>query len=184
MSTFITNFQSPVGIEDLQDRLENGRISNLDMILHYDLYPSIEWTVDKDARTGDTVLFMCAKTSVDHIGHICAELKKAGIENSDLSNFAKEQRNLYKKYAGSIIAVGRVADEPFQDYFPGWKAPYWRSPWYAVIEDICLLQSPVYIAEFRDFIKVSRTGAITKLTDEQWENLSKIIAEKNENSCT
>lgn len=118
MSTFITNFQSPVGIEDLQDRLENGRISNLDMILHYDLYPSIEWTVDKDARIGDTVLFMCAKTSVDHIGHICAELKKAGIENSDLSNFAKEQRNLYKKYAAASSLSAELPMNRFKIIFP------------------------------------------------------------------
>ena len=59
----------------------------------------------------------------------------------------------------------------------GWEAPYWRSPWYARIDNIHVLDAPVSIDQFRDFIKVSRTGAITKLTPKQEALLQNLVAE-------
>lgn len=178
MAAFITNFQSPVELDDLIDRYERGKITNLDMILGHKRYAPLEWTVDKDASVGDTVYFMCAKTSVDHMGHLCALLRKMELEGEDLYAFALAQRSSYREYAGNIVATGHVADKPFQTEVSGWDAPYWRSPWYAKIEDINLLHTPVNIAEFRDFIKVSRTGSITKLSPEQWHNLQELIIER------
>lgn len=61
MSAFITNFQSPVEMQDLEDRFRRGGISNLNMLLHWRQFQPLEWTVDKQAVVGDTVLFMCAK---------------------------------------------------------------------------------------------------------------------------
>lgn len=178
MAAFITNFQSPVELVDLVDRYERGKITNLDMILEHEKYAPLEWTCDKDAKIGDTVYFMCAKTSVNHMGHICSVLRAADKENTDLYAFALAQRAAYREYAGKIVAVGQVADEPFQTEVSGWDAPYWRSPWYARIENIKLFAEPVDISAFRDFIKVSRTGAITKLTPEQWQQLAQIVEQK------
>lgn len=78
MSAFITNFQSPVEMQDLEDRFRRGGISNLNMLLHWRQFQTLEWTVDKQAVVGDTVLFMCAKTSVDHIGRLYTQIRKAG----------------------------------------------------------------------------------------------------------
>ncbi len=64
MSAFITNFQSPVEMQDLEDRFRRGGISNLNMLLHWRQFQPLEWTVDKQAVVGDTVLFMCAKTAL------------------------------------------------------------------------------------------------------------------------
>ena len=176
MSAFITNFQSPVEMQDLEDRFRRGGISNLNMLLHWRQFQPLEWTVDKQAVVGDTVLFMCAKTSVDHIGRLYTQIRKAGQKDSALGRFAAAQQALYKKYAGCIVAFGRVAKEPFQTEAPGWDAPYWRSPWYAEIDHILLLDMPIHISQFRDFITVSRTGAITRLNTEQWAKLRTLIA--------
>ncbi|MEI3077869.1 MAG: hypothetical protein V8T00_00665, partial [Oscillospiraceae bacterium] len=35
---------------------------------------------------------------------------------------AAAQQALYKKYAGCIVAFGRVAKEPFQTEAPGWES--------------------------------------------------------------
>ena len=56
MSAFITNFQSPVEMQDLEDRFRRGGISNLNMLLHWRQFQPLEWTVDKQAVVGDTVL--------------------------------------------------------------------------------------------------------------------------------
>ena len=179
MGSFITNFQSPVELDDLIDRFKSDGITNLDMILDREQYVSVAWTVDKNATVGDTVYFMCAKTSVDHMGHLCALLRKAEVADEELLAYAEAQRKQYREKAGQIIAVGRVADEPFSMWDSGWNSPYWRSPWYARIDNIRVLDRSVSITEFRDFIQVSRTGAITKLTNEQNEALQKLIAGKS-----
>lgn len=176
MGAFITNFQAPAEMPDLEDRFKRGGVSNIDMLLRRSQFPTLEWTVDKNAVVGDTVLFLCAKTSVDHIGHLCAQMKRAAQDGSALGRFAAEQRALYKEYAGCIVAVGRVADKPFQTEASGWAAPYWRSPWYAKIDRIRLLDTPVPICQFREFIAVSRTGAITRLNADQWGKLRDVIA--------
>lgn len=178
MAAFITNFQSPVELDDLIDRYERGKITNLDMVLGHKKFAPLEWTVDKDASIGDTVYFMCAKTSADHMGHLCALLRNMGMEGEDLYAFALTQRSAYREYAGSIVAVGHVGEKPFQTEVSGWDSPYWRSPWYAKIEDMELLNKPVNIAQFRDFIKVSRTGSITKLSERQWCDLQELIIKR------
>ena len=162
---------------DLEDRFQRGGISNINMILSREQFPTLEWTVDKNAAVDDTVFFLCARTSIDHIRHLCVQLRKAGRENTSLGVFAAQQRDLYQKYAGFLVATGRVAQEPFQTEVSGWEAPHWRSPWYAKIDRIRLLNTPIHISQFRDFITVSRTGAITKLTDAQLHTLTRMIAD-------
>ena len=174
MAAFITNFQSPFELDDLQDRFERDGLTNIDYLLHFD--ESIgEWTVHKDAQVGDRVYFMCAVTSKDHMGHVCAQARAEAPE--ELQAFAEEQRKLYKKYAGRIVAVGKVDEPPFQSIDSGYAHAPWRNPWYARICDVQLLGQPIPYDDFRDFITVNSTGSITKLTGEQEEALETLIAQ-------
>jgi hypothetical protein len=170
----ITNFQAPKEIEDLIYRYENNdKLTSLDILIHVVLNEGeTEWTVSKDSMPGDIVLFMCAKTSIDHISRLFNEAKRLG--NEDFTIYAEEQREAYRKYAGKILAIGRLEGIPFyseSDY------PYqgWKSPWYGKIVDLIWLENAISIDKFRDFIKISRTGAITKLNNDQWQILSEII---------
>ena len=175
---FITNFQSPVELDDLIDRYMTDGLTNIDH-LFYDAEDEMEWTVDKEAKVGDTVFFMCAKTSVNHMGHVRTQARETGEQ--DIIDYAEKEYELYKKYAGHIVAVGRIGKEPFQSDDSGYAFHYWRSPWYAEIHDLVMLDNPVHIGEFRDFITVSRTGAITRLDDEQADRLMNLIKTTNNN---
>lgn len=170
----ITNFQAPKEIEDLIYRYENvDKLTSLDILIHDVLNEGeTEWTVSKDSKPGDIVLFMCAKTSIDHISRLANEAKS--LDNKNFTKYASEQREAYRKHAGKILAIGRLEGRPFyskSDY------PYqgWKSPWYGKIVDLTWLENAISIDNFRDFIKISRTGAITKPTNEQWQILSEII---------
>lgn len=116
---------------------------------------------------------MCAKTSIDHMRKIRKSIKE-NYRDKELILFTEEQFEKYKKYAGKIIAHGKVSSEPF-NAASGYNKQYWRSLWYASIEEIEFLNKPIDISEFRDFIFVSRTGAITKLTREQEIKLNNLI---------
>ena len=78
-------------------------MTNIDHILNFEATLR-EWTVDKNSRVGEIVFFMCAKTSKDHMGHVCAEARRQGYP-SDIIAFAEAERELYKKYAGNIVAI-------------------------------------------------------------------------------
>lgn len=99
-----------------------------------------------------------------------AGLPAAEIHGWLIAAFAEEERALYRRYAGTIVAVGVVEEKPFPSNDSGYASPAWRNPWYARIRDVQLLADPVSIDKFRDFIKVSRTGSITRL-DERQESL-------------
>ncbi len=178
MPAIIVNFQSPVELCDLIDRFERDGLTNIDHILNFENTLK-EWTVDKNCAPGDVVFFMCAKTSKDHMGHVCSEARKYGDEF--ILSFAEEKRELYKKYAGNIIAVGFIESNPFQTDDSGYEYSLWRNTWYAKICNFQLLNQLVSISEFRDYITVSRTGSITKLTNEQKQKLWNQIKVKNNN---
>ena len=177
MSAIIINFQSPVEREDLIDRYKRDQLTNIDHILNFESTLK-EWTVDKNSKVGDAVFFMCAKTSKEHMGHVCAEVKRCD-DPSEIIDFAEAKRELYKKYAGNIVAVGVIEEDPFQTEDSGYACQHWRNPWYAKIGKFQLLSTPIHISEYCDYITVSRTGSITRLTNEQEDTLKKQIQEKN-----
>lgn len=175
MSAFIINFQSPFELDDLWDRYEKDGLTNIDHILHFEDTLG-EWTVHKDAKVGDRVFFMCAVTSKDHMGHVCAEVRRSEEVPHEIVAFAEKERELYRRYAGTIVAVGRIAEEPFQSDDSGYANPVWRTPWYARIGNLQLLDKLVSIDESRSFIKVSRTGSITKLDKNQEDALEELVS--------
>ena len=172
-NSFITNFQSPVDLEELKEFWQMGIGSNLDILLN-DYQDGTEWSVPSDAEVGDTVFFMCAKTSVDsrHMARVRKQAMQAG--DAELIRIAEEQYSLHKRYAGKILAVGILTDDPYEELSAGG-----RSSWFAEIDQINLLANPVDISEFNSFIMVSRTGAITKLSDSQYASLVELIEIKN-----
>ena len=174
---FITNFQSPKELDELVERYHTPlQLTNLDMILAAGSELG-DWTVDRDALAGDRVYFMCAKTSVNHMGHVCAEARRHA--GSDIVEYAEAKRQLYRKFAGKIVGVGKLSGQPYRALDSGWAHAGWKSPWYANIADFRFLPSPVDIADFRHFITISRTGAITRLDAEQDDCLRALIARSN-----
>lgn len=165
---FITNFQAPKDISDLEYfLLDNNGYTYID---YFDgTFDRLEWSVDPKAQEGDTVYFMCAKTSVDHMKRVV----KAAQQSNDngLLQFAKLELEKYQHFAGCIIATGIVDEEPYQ------TGPNTAT---AEVRDVVVLEKPIHIDGFRSFIKVSRTGAITKLTYSQTQRLEELIQANNQ----
>ena len=148
-NAIILNFQAPKGIDDLVDRFMRDGLTNIDHILHFENTLK-QWTVDKKCKAGDLIFFMCAKTSADHMGHICIEVHKT--KNKELIEFADEKKALYKIYAGKIVAIGRIDGDLIQSDISGYAKPAWRTNLYANIKNFQKLEYPVSIDEFRSFI--------------------------------
>lgn len=116
---FILNFQSPKTLEDLWQRFECGGFTNIDFILDWDSGDHC-WTVDKKTEVGDLVFFSCAKTSVNHMARLVKELSASKDDYLNLekfeqfSNFAHQQYDKYRQYAGQLVAVGRIIAPPLR----------------------------------------------------------------------
>lgn len=152
----------------------------------------VEWTVPKWAVRGDIVLFFHAKTAIQQIRRLETELRENteinGAKQKKLEDALKRARQLYNLYGGKIFAIGKVEEKPFYDLHPFMSEEeesrlniQFRTSRriFARVDGVQLLARPVDIAEFSDFIFVSRQSAITPVVGNDFEHLKEIIATKN-----
>ena len=172
MGAFITNFQAPREMDELICCYEE-EASNIDFLLDFEEYEDIYWTVPSYAEKGDLVFFLCAKTSVDKIKHVRRIARKEA--DKDLLDFIEDQVEKYEKYAGKIMAIGVVNDEPYTESGDVDVKPDGRSRWYANIEEIKLIKEPIEISRLSEHIKINAYGAITKLDETQVEMIINCI---------
>lgn len=171
--SFITNISFPKTLEEVMYFMNVRGKFDVQEILEADY---VEWTAPKEAFIGETVYFMHSKTSIDTICRLKRELISCEDELDPrdvalLRTALAKGEELYHEIGGSIFAEGKVCGEIIIDNIATRDNLHWRSKYYAPIDSIVQIKPPINIAEFRDFITVSRTGAITKLTADQNEKL-------------
>ncbi len=143
-----------------------------------------EWSVPRWAKIGDVVFFMHSKTSIQTIRRLNTEFEREYFLYSDLTeriiaDGLEKGRELYRLYGGKIFAVGRVCGVPFYEQNQS-EELHWKNREYAGIDSLTLLEHPVDISEFNSFITVSRQSGITGVFGKEFEQLKKLIGEKNE----
>ena len=174
---FITNISFPKSLDEVLYFMNVRGILDMEDLLESSY---VEWTAPKTAEVGDDVFFMHAVTSMDIIKRLQCELNevKPAISENDYSILkgALDRATLiYEKYGAKIFATGKVCDEIIKDTIAIDDGLHWRSIYYVPIDSIKILDKPVDISKFRDFIRVSRTGAITKLESLQVSKLKALI---------
>lgn len=86
---------------------------------------------------------------------------------------------LAEKFAGKIVAVGRVSSLPYKAK-PGIDSAHCKSPIFADISDITLLERPVDIAEFSHFQQIARGVTITPVLGRSFEKLRSVLGAGND----
>jgi hypothetical protein len=179
VQSLINNISFPKTIEELEYFVKEVGYFNVEDILYCQ---TVEWTMPKWAVTNDIVFFFHAKSAIQAITRLESELKKNKEQYDDydvLMEGLKHSRNLYDQYGGKIFAIGRVLGRPFYDDGEWQKGLHWRGKIYAEIGDIQILENPVDIKEFSDFIMISRQSAITSVFGEDFEKLKNVIEKTN-----
>lgn len=173
-SAFVTNIAFPKFLEEVMFYLDEVGCFDVEKVL---VEKHTEWTAPKDCCIGEDVYFMFSKTSIDTIKRLKCQLKN--ISEDDALYEAKELlavglnrgEMLYKEYGGCIFAKGVVSGDVIVDSYAVENDLHWRSRYFAPIDDMIVFDKPIHISDFRDFITISRTGAIMKLTPEQNQQL-------------
>lgn len=166
---YIANFTISRELPDVKYYYDHGEKSNIDFLLED--FPSgwTNWSCPPKASPGDIVVFMCAKTARNNLGmatsHIPTHYSQA------FRDFVDRQKQLYKKYSGHLLGCGIVASTPEPDLNGNRR--------YADVDQLQQFPTPIYIDEFRSFIKISSTSSITYLKDEQWDRIKWLVNQKN-----
>lgn len=164
---FITNFNNTREFSDIKQAYENDNGTNIDFILEDFPTGNTTWSVPKKALPGDYIIFMCAKMARNNLGMALSDIPKDS--DPDFIRFLERQKDLYKRYSGKLLGYGIVESVPE-------KGDTW---WIADIGHLVQFTNPVPIEDFRSFIFISRTNAITYLNDDQWARLKWTIHQKN-----
>ena len=179
VQAFLDNISFPRTLEELRRFADEF---NVEEILRVEI---TEWTVPRWAVEGDVVFFFHAKTAIQKITMLETKLKCEKTEYSEedyqwLWKSLQRARELYKSYGGKIFAIGRVSGRAEYDSQEGDEVLHWASRFYAPIDRIYVLQQPIDISEFSDFLPVSTRGAITPVVGSDFDRLKKIITSKND----
>ena len=182
VQSFITNISFPKTLDELLFFLEDNFHFNVDDILEEEY---IEWTAPRWCKLDDIVFFMHSKTAISTITRLRTEFYNTK------EKYSKKQCELiekgivhaldnYKKYGGKIYAIGRVTEPPIYDNFYRDEVKlHWGGRIYAPICDIIVLNCPIDISEFNDFIFISRQSSITGVFGKEYIKLKDLILSKN-----
>ena len=166
MSVFIMNFQSPKELDEFKWYYENFGCTNIDILINDSINEKETiWSVPSYSEMGDIVIFACASTAKDHMGHVCAQAKAAG--DKKIVALAEEERKKYRYYSKKIIAIGKLGEMPWPDLEFGERA------YSAKIINLKILDNPIDLSDFKGDIVLNTFNSFTKLNSWQWELIKK-----------
>ena len=185
VQSFISNISFPKSLDELLWYATEHGCYNVENILN-DVITT--WTSPKWAKIGDIVFFIHAKTAKSTITKLRTQLlnKKDNISTDKfelLYDWINIGLDLYKQYGGKIFAVGRVigATEYIADDNENYEDSsfyHWGSKIYSEIE-LYVLDNPIDISEFNDFIFISRQSGITPVFGKEFVQLKELVMLKN-----
>lgn len=178
VQAIINNISFPKTVKELEWFIKEHGCFNVEDILYDE---TIEWTVPKWVLPDDIVFFFHAKTAIQTIRKLESELRKNKelYDYEVLMNGLKHAKKLYNQYGGKIFAIGRVTGAPFYDGEFRQEELHWKGRIYAEIGEIQVLENPIDINMFSDFIMLSRQSAITAVLGENFDMLKKLISKTN-----
>lgn len=186
VQSFISNISFPKTLDELYFYATEHGSFNVEDVLCKD---KTVWTSPKWAKIGDIVFFMHSKTAKSTITSLRTQLNNVrDYISKEKYNILMEWINrgldLYKQYGGKIFAIGRVIGAPeyiadSDDDYEDASFYHWGSRIYSKIE-VFVLETPIDISEFNDFIFVSRQSGITPVFGKEFIKLRDLIALKNE----
>jgi hypothetical protein len=180
VEAFISNITVTDSLDELYEQYLNG--NNVQLLID-DINKTGDtcWTSPRWAKRNDIVLFMHAKTAKAKLTKIRTELRNEYDPKSDkakkIETAIQEQLEVYKKYGGKIFAIGQISGKP--EVSDDKQDSYFQSRVFCDIDSLFLLDEPIDLSEFNDFIKISMQGSVTPVFGRSYEKLKEVITNKN-----
>lgn len=157
MFAYVTRFTFPDDPEVIADMIGDGEDpTDLEFIL---LGKDVNWALPKSAMVGHTVWFQFSKRSITNARRALAAARRDGLSLVEVC--VEELMPLIERYAGCVIAVGRVAGPPAN---LGDQGRHFRGRIFAEVDRLYTLPMPVEAvngAALTSLTAFSPTGPVT-----------------------
>ena len=182
VQAFVVNNAFPNSLQEIIQDMECRGFLTIEMLLQEQ---NVQWTAPRWSKLGDIAFFMFTKTSSARISALTTEYNRFKEnytirERRKIEESLHRGKELYQKYGGCIFAFARVEGRisyERQDYD---SASHWRSPIYAPMHHLTVLEKPISIEVFREFLTISRQNTITPVLGEAFDKLHELIIHNND----
>lgn len=177
MSSFINYISFPVSVEELENKLNTDNIMDMEDILNSKL---VCWTVSAKCNVGDVIFFIHTKSAKSNIIKVKRDLDLNGCFDERLVKDALlRAENIYKKYGGSLFAIGRVLGKPKYDGESFDYDTHFKNRTFANIGDITILDRPILTSEITKFYNLAQHYSNVPLKEEIYNQIKQKITEHN-----
>lgn len=181
VQSYIVNVSFPTSLEEMKDLVEGDYYMDMELIL---LFDDVSFTAPKWAAKGDIVFFYHAKSAITKIRHLKSLLEKEKSEYEEfydgIKKYLDDAELIYKKYGGTIFAVGNVCEDLKIIKDDPREHLHWRSNIYAPINQITRLDFPVKKDEFEEYVKLSMQRTITPVPGSAFSGIKKLVLRYND----
>lgn len=181
VQSYIANVSFPTSLEEMEELVNGEYYMDMEALL---LFNDAKFTAPKWAAKGDIVFFYHAKSAITKIRHLKSLLKNESDKYKqvydEIVEYLETAEKIYKRYGGTIFAVGTVCEELEIVKDDPREHLHWRSNIYAPINKITNLDFPVDKAKFEEYVKLSMQRTITPVPGTAFNGLRKLVLRNND----
>lgn len=181
VQAFVVNNAFNKSLDEILQNIKDRGYLTIEVLLNEQ---EIEWTAPRWCKPGDIALFMFSKTSNAILSALTTEFNKTESsytlrEKRLLKAALCRGKELYNKYGGCIFAFARVDGRISFEKHDSESFSHWRSPIYAPMNHVTILEKPISIEVFREFLTISRQQTITPVLGDTFDRLKDLIVSNN-----
>ena len=180
VQSYIANVSYMTSLEEMKFYVDKDYLTDLEMFVCCP--EELNFTAPKWAVRDDIVFFFHAKTAIQKVRHLRAQIKKSKEKYVDylekFDEILKFAELFYEIYGNKIFGVARVSELP--QYEENAENIHWRSHIYAEMSDFKFLERPIPLEEFNSFLKLASQTSITPVLGDQFDKLKDIVLKDND----
>ncbi len=180
VQSYIANVSYMTSLEEMKFYVDKDYLTDLEMFVCCP--EELNFTAPKWAVRDDIVFFFHAKTAIQKVRHLRAQIKKSKEKYVDylekFDEILKFAELFYEIYGNKIFGVARVSELP--QYEENAENIHWRSRIYAKMSDFKFLERPTPLEEFNSFLKLASQTSITPVLGDQFNKLKDIVLKDND----
>lgn len=181
VQSYIANVSFPTSLEEMEELVNGEYYMDMEALL---LFDDARFTAPKWAAKGDIVFFYHAKSAITKIRHLKSLLKnekeKYRQTYDEIEKYLETAEAIYKKYGGTIFAVGTVCEDLEIVKDDPREHLHWKSNIYAPINNITNLDFPVDKAKFEEYVKLSMQRTITPVPGSAFDGIKRLVLRYND----
>lgn len=179
IQSYIANVSYMTSLEEMKFYVDKDYLTDLEMFVCRP--DELNFTAPKWAVKDDVVFFFHAKTAIQKVKHLRAQIKKNKEKYKyyldKFDEILKFAELFYEIYGNKIFGVARVSESP--QYEENAENIHWKSHIYAEMSDFQFLKRPIPLEEFDSFLKLASQTSITPVLGDQFDKLKEIVLKDN-----